>query len=232
MVRELIDDKDIIEYRTLIKARYSVPGIIAADMDIDQNNIDETSGFFTGGGWGIDLGANLNFTDKLDISWSFSNLFASINWNTNTLMFVQSVSDSLETSDLLNGEQGVNYSEEDTVTKNGDFSTPLPSVMRLGAAFHLLENITLTAEYRQGLDKYFGNSITPRFGAGIEYRPTPIVPLRAGMTFGGKYGYLLGLGFGLHSNIFHFDFSTAFSRAATPSATTGLFTSLSFKFLF
>jgi long-subunit fatty acid transport protein len=201
-------------------------------MDIDQNNIDETSGLFTGGGWGIDLGANLNFTDRLDISWSFSNLFASINWNTNTLMFLQSVSDSLETSDLLNGEQGVNYSSSDTIVNAENFSTPLPSIMRLGVAFHILEDLTISGEYRQGLDNYFGNSITPRFGGGVEYMATSMLPLRAGVTFGGKYGYLLGLGAGFHSSFFHFDFATAFSRAAMPSATTGVFASFSFKFLF
>ncbi len=224
------DNTDIIMYRANLSGRIAIPGV-AADDSVDVV-WDETSGYTAGKGLGIDLGLSFNFSKKWDFSLSVNNLFASINWNTNTMLSYQNFSDSLETTDLFNGNDSGNNVQEDSIVHIDNFSTPLPSVMRLGAAYHLLDNLVITAEYRQGLDSYFGNTTTPRLGAGVQYIIGEIFPLRAGVSFGGKYGYLFGLGTGLYSSVFHFDISTAFSRAAWPSSTTGLYTALSFKFLF
>ncbi len=178
------------------------------------------------------MGASFNFAKDWDISWSVSNLFASINWSTNGIVTYATIRDSLEASDLLNDEESEYYFQEDSTMRIGAFSTPLPSIMRLGAAYTLLDNLVLTAEYRQGLDNYFGNTTTPQLGVGAQYILNNMFPLRAGVTFGGKYGYLFGLGTGFHRDIFHFDISTDFSRAMWPSASTGFFTSFSFKLLF
>jgi len=229
-VRKIIDGTDIIQYHVKAKMRYTIPGEMTEENE--DYEFDETSGYTTGGGVGIDLGTSFNFAKDWDISWSFSNLFASIDWSTNGLVTYQTLYDSLGTSDLFNGKDGDNHFEDDSTMRIGAFSTPLPSIMRLGVAYSLRENLVLTAEYRQGLDSYFGNTTSPQLGMGVEYIINNMFPLRTGITFGGKYGYLFGLGTGFHRDIFHFDISTAFSRAVWPSASTGFFTSLSFKFLF
>jgi hypothetical protein len=224
------DDTDVIMYRANFNARFSIPG--AATEESEDIQWDETSGYTCGRGMGIDLGVNFNFAKKWDFSWSVNNLFTSINWNTNTMLSYQKFSDSLKTTDLFNGEDSPNEVQEDSIVAIGDFSTPLPSVMRLGAAYHLLNNLVITAEYRQGFDNYFGNTTTPRFGAGVQYIVNEMFPLRCGVSFGGKYGYLLGLGTGFYGGFFHFDISTAISRAAWPSSTTGIFSAINFKFVF
>jgi len=231
--RKLVGDNntDIIMYKANLNARFSVPGNFA-DEESEEIEWEETSGNTAGNGFGIDLGVSFNFAEKWDFSWSVNNLFTSINWNTNTMLSYQKFSDSLKTTDLFNGEDSPNEVQEDSIVAIGDFSTPLPSVMRLGAAYHLLDNLVLTAEYRQGFDNYFGNTTTPRFGGGVQYIINDMFPLRGGVSFGGKYGYLFGLGTGFYASFFHFDISTAISRTAWPSTTTGLFGAVSFKFVF
>ena len=224
------DDTDITMYNGKLYARFAVPGIVVGESDDVQ--WDDTNGLSSGGGIGIDLGASFNYAEKWDFSLSVNNLFASINWKTNTMLFYQVFSDSLETTDLFNGNESGNKVEEDTVVNIDPFSTPLSSVLRIGAAYHLLDNLVLTAEYRQGLDKYFGNTTTPRFGAGVQYILGGMLPLRAGVSFGGKYTYLFGVGTGFYAGFFHFDISTAISRAVWPTTTTGLFSAVSFKFVF
>ena len=56
---------------------------------------------------------------------------------------------------------------------------------------------------------------------GAEYRPVEIVPLRAGMTFGGKWGYMMGLGMGFHFKALQFNLGYASHRSVWPGSTKG-----------
>jgi len=53
------------------------------------------------------------------------------------------------------------------------------------------------ANYNQGFTTRFGNSYIPAFGGAIEYRPTRWLPLRTGISIGGKEGIRVGTGFAM-----------------------------------
>lgn len=120
----------------------------------------------------------------------------------------------------------------DTTYSAGSFKTNLPAKMSMGAAFQMFDNLTLTAEWQQGLNEEFGNSTTPRVGVGAEYFPLKWLPLRTGMAVGGRVGFLYGMGIGLNFSHFRFDYSYAMNKAMWPSSSNGLFTALSMKLLF
>jgi hypothetical protein len=52
------------------------------------------------------------------------------------------------------------------------------------------------------------------------------------MSFGGRWGYALGLGFGLHFGFFQFDLGTSLHRIPWPTASRGIALATNFKFVF
>ncbi|MGD9487958.1 MAG: DUF5723 family protein [Calditrichaceae bacterium] len=184
---------------------------------------------FSGGGFGFDLGASAVFDDVWTFSLSFTNVLASINWDKNTEMNVIIESDSTNVYEDSDEDHSVSV---DTTYSAGSFKTNLPAKMSMGAAFQMFDNLTLTAEWQQGLNEEFGNSTTPRVGVGAEYFPLKWLPLRTGMAVGGRVGFLYGMGIGLNFSHFRFDYSYAMNKAMWPSSSNGLFTALSMKLLF
>jgi hypothetical protein len=79
-------------------------------------------------------------------------------------------------------------------------------VIGLGAAYDALENLTLMAELRQRAGDGLDTGPKSHLGIGMEYYPTPAIPLRAGIAaitdgfqMGAGLGFILGpvyLGFG------------------------------------
>ena len=67
------------------------------------------------------------------------------------------------------------------------------------------------------------------FSAGAQFNPIGILPLRAGMTLGGKWGFLFGMGFGLRAGIFQMDLSYSMHRAMLPTLSRGNSFALSTK---
>jgi len=53
-----------------------------------------------------------------------------------------------------------------------------------------------------------------------------------GMSFGGKWKYLLGLGTGLHLGFFHLDLAYAMHQAMWPTKSTGYSAAANIKFVF
>ncbi len=183
-----------------------------------------------GMGFSLDLGlAAKMFDEKLDLSLSFKNLFGSINWSNKAEVFYQvGKIDSVSLDKLFKGD----YPKADTSYAISGFSTGLPVYMNLGAAFHLNPDLTLTANWKQGLNEAFGNNYTPRIGIGVEYFVTEIIPIRGGFTVGGNVGTLFTLGSGLRFSGFHLDGAFGMSRGMLPKQSTGFIGSLSFRFLF
>jgi hypothetical protein len=183
----------------------------------------------TGGGFGIDLSASAVY----DKDWHFSvlveNLFASIDWDTNTELFESSQKDSV----YFYNDDGVDRSSEtDTTMATGSFSTPLPVNLVIGAHYQLLDNLTLMAQWKQGLSKNFGNVFTPQIGVGAEYRPISWVPLRSGLTLGGRDAFILALGGGLDFDLFEFNLAYAMREAVWPTSSNGAYLAFDFKFKF
>ncbi len=187
------------------------------------------SGSPTGQGFGIDLGITAKYKKHWHFSLSFSNLFASIRWTKNVERFILKESGEAEIFGDTNEDSELSI---DTSYAIGSFETKLPTVMRAGASYKLLNNLTLVAEWRQGFDDYMNNTTTPRVGVGAEYYPLPWLPLRGGLAVGGTHGFQFGLGTGVHVGFFEFDMSYAVINSLWPSASEGVFAALGFKLQF
>ena len=183
----------------------------------------------TGRGFGIDLGFTAQYEEKWFFSLSFSNLFASIRWTDHIERVVLEQSGNLK---LLGETNEDDIVEIDTSYAADPFETKLPSVMRAGASYQLLNNLTLVAEWRQGLDNYFANTTTPRVGVGAEYYPLSWLPLRSGFAVGGNHGFQFGLGTGLHFGFFQMDMSYAVINSLWPGSSEGVFAALGIKLQF
>ena len=198
------------------------------ETEIEARVSDPANGL-AGKGFGLDFGISARFARAWHVSLSFSNLFAKINWDGNP----QTVNYTRIDSTFLFAETGqdTSYVTEKRTTGKA-FSTTLPAVVRAGIRLRLLYNLTLTADWRQGLNKSFGNSTIPRIGVGAEYKLFKWLPLRSGIAVGGKDTFLLGIGSGLHFSFIEMDFSYAMRKALLPTYSDGFYTAFSLKLLF
>ena len=190
------------------------------------------SGSPVGVGQGFDFGVSGGYGRKLDFSWSFSNIGASVNWTGGTQKFTMYQADSLSVADMNSETESSTEISVDTTYDIGSFSTELPAVMRLGAVYRMSPKWKISADYHQGLNRAFGNSVRMRFGVGTEYYALSWLPVRGGIAFGGREGSQVGLGFGLHLSVFQLDYSFAMKGALWPTYAKGIFSALSVKLVF
>ena len=190
------------------------------------------SGSPVGVGQGFDFGISGGYGRRLDFSWSFSNMGASINWTSGAQKFKLYQADSLSIADMNSNSESPTEISIDTSFTTGSFSTPLPAVMRMGAVYRMSPKWKISADYHQGLNRAFGNSLRMRFGVGSEYYALSWLPLRAGFALGGREGSQLGMGFGLHLPILQLDYSFAMKGALWPTYAKGVFSALSIKLVF
>jgi len=197
------------------------------ETQVDARVSDPSNGL-AGKGFGFDFGISARFARAWHVSLSFSNLFAKIKWDGNP----QTVNYTRIDSTYMLAETGQDSSYvKEKRTAGKAFSTSLPSVMQAGVRLRLLYNLTLTADWRQGLNSRFGNSIIPRIGVGAEYKPLKWLPLRSGIAVGGKDTFLLGIGSGVHFSFIEMDFSYAMRKALLPTYSDGFYTAFSLKLL-
>jgi hypothetical protein len=175
-----------------------------------------------GSGLAFDLGLAARFEDSWYFSAAWQNCFSKLFWNTKTeeMLYtfdmqpvtVESAADSLLNDSLVT-------TADSTYSVDG-FSSDLPSVIQLGLAKHY-EKLTWSLDWSQSLASRPGHGINPRIAAGIEYRPATVIPLRAGMAFGGNQGSIYSFGFGLHFGPYNFDLGLANSGSPVPTDTKG-----------
>ncbi len=182
-----------------------------------------------GSGVGFVLGVAGEIKDDWTVSMVLNNMFAGITWmqqleENRTTFVVDSITigDFGELDSLISTST---YSIE-------EFKTRIPLVFHFGVAYDLKDNLTLALDLEQAFEDKLGYSEKAQIAVGVEYLPTPIVPLRMGMSFGGKWKYLLGLGTGLHLGFFHLDLAYAMHQAMWPTKSTGYSAAANIKFVF
>jgi hypothetical protein len=97
-----------------------------------------------------------------------------------------------------------------------EFTTSLPTVFRAGASFQLDKffngnfpgTMLIAADYNQGFNDQPGNSTSPSFSLGAEWKPSDWIPIRTGLSFGGVTKFNWAFGFGLDAGVIEFDFAT------------------------
>lgn len=99
----------------------------------------------------------------------------------------------------------------------GEFTTSLPTILRLGAAMssdrtpllHFLPGeLFVAAEYQQGLSSSMGGTTTPRLALGLEYKVISFLPLRTGVSVGGDEPFRWAAGIGLDFEYVRVDVAT------------------------
>ena len=205
-------------------------GSFVTTSDALVSSVDVVSRTGQGGsGFGIDFGIAGKIKHDWTVSLVLKNMFAGITWRQElegkrTMFVVDSI-----TID--------NFGELDSLISTSEytleaFRTTLPVLFHFGVAYGLKDNLTLALDMEQAFDNKMGYSDKAMIAIGAEYFPTPIVPLRAGMSFGGKWKYMLGLGTGLHLSFFHLDLAYAMHQAMWPTKSTGFSTAANIKFVF
>jgi len=220
---------DYIYMYSKIRGRRAVG--LGARFDVFHGVEVSSDNLFVGKGFGMDLGTAGIINQKFRFSLVFKNLFASINWNSGTTEYFYTVpKDSFQLDAHI---EHFHPQTMDTSYSIGSFRTSLPVLMHMGVAYQLKENLLLSLDLEQAFANRMGYSDQARMAVGTEYRPLGFLPLRAGLSFGGKWGgYSVGLGFGLHSYVVEFDFAYLMQHALWPTYADGVSTALNLKFLF
>jgi hypothetical protein len=192
-------------------------GGFVTTFDHVQSDVQVSGRLAQGGsGFGADIGAAGVINKKLSLSASLLNVLGTMNWDKDTQGFMMQF--LVDSADFTNLE----VVQDDSIFDIDPFSTRLPVVLHMAAAYELKDYLTLALDLEQAFSKGMGYSDQAKLAIGAEYRPTEIVPIRAGMTFGGKWGYALGVGIGFHMKALQFDFAYNMHRALLPGFSKGM----------
>ncbi len=168
-----------------------------------------------GKGTGFDIGISSEVIAGLRVALSFTDL-GSITWDKN--VFESAGGGSANVTGIL-GDMGdtLKNAMKGTTRPGASFKTSLPATLRLGAMMDTKEfpffkfipgRLLLAFDYTQGLNESLGNTTTPRFSLGVEYRLIRFIPIRTGLAVGGGEGVHWALGTGFNSQSFSLDIAT------------------------
>jgi len=123
--------------------------------------------------------------------------------------------DMLDYLDTLFAQPGAKVG---SFEKLGSTSTTVPAYARVGVARPFFGNfLTWTFDVEQGFSETAITSTTPRVASGVEVRPLGRwLPLRAGMSIGGRAGHFAALGLGVNLWCFQLDVAVVNEGALTP----------------
>jgi len=182
------------------------------------------------GGWGLSVDIGLL---KINMAgWHFgmaiNNLFGKIRWSVNNeeIRYFYNVDDLNLNRVAKKGYSALVEGDNERTKLEEDFSVGLPLIFRLGAS-RSLSNLLFAIDYQQGFSDRIYASKVAKFSAGIEYYGESRMPVRIGISAGGREGKELGVGFGMRLMKFQFDFGYAFRGAFTPQNSNGFEISLS-----
>jgi hypothetical protein len=93
-------------------------------------------------------------------------------------------------------------------------------VIALGGAYDALENLTLTAEFRQRSGEGLVTGPKTHLGVGMEYLPSPTVPVRAGLAFV-TGGFQMAGGLGLALGPLHLGLAASYQKGDVDEGLAG-----------
>lgn len=203
-----------------------------ADLDFitirDNFNIDanylfdsalpDSEGIIQGDmGFGLDIGAAAQIHEDLTISLGLANLFASMKWpEPDSSMMGYFRGNQLTVEGLRDGLADSSWSEYPI-----ELASSIPVVLRLGAAYRENDFI-ITGDYVQGFRKSAWVTTTPRFSFGTEWQGVKWLPLRTGISMGGRIGFGTSFGFGIRAGGFKLDLGMMNRGFFWPSSSKGL----------
>jgi len=171
-----------------------------------------------GSGFSIDVGSTGIIKKNWTVSLALQNVYSTFNWNENPEIFLSSV--KIDSGDLAKPED-FTTTEQDTIHSINSFTRTMPLVIHAAASYAWGKNWIFNADLEQACGNEMGYTDKTMFSAGAQFNPIGFLPLRAGMTVGGKWGFLFGLGFGIRAGILQMDLSYSMHRAMWPTLSRG-----------
>ena len=206
-----------------------------------QNGIADTSmtfkediGQIAAWGLGLTLGAAGTWNEMWDFSVAIHNIpLRPITWSegerrtfslntSNRLINARSLfddkPDDMETVDYLDTLFAAPGSNVEEYEQLDEVKAYVPVILRAGVARTFFDNkLTWVFDWEQGFTNTAISSTTPRISTGAEYRPIgKWIPIRAGMSIGGRTGHFASLGIGFNLGPFSWDIAMINEGAFTP----------------
>jgi len=166
-------------------------------------------------------------SDRWTVHGALLNLSPGITWNTSTYdVHLTATADTIGIGTFMEFDEEAETTDLDSLTsydvelsRTGSFRTPVPVILRVGTTYQL-GRLALNAEFEQPFSRGLGYRPVPRLGLGMEWRPIFFLPLRAGLSFGGRHGLVAAVGLGLDFRLFVFEIAAA-NTGITPDGIRG-----------
>jgi len=220
----------------------------------DKETDFEAEGF-AAWGLGFNVGVAGTWNKDLDFSVALHNIpLRKITWKTaerrtytiqndepiNAKAMFDDKPDGMDTIDYLDSLFAPTGGKVSQYEQLSSISAAAPAYLRAGVQKDFFARmLTLGVDIEQGFNETAITSTTPRLATGVEVRPLGgWLPLRAGMSIGGKTGHFASLGFGLHAGFFEVDMGFVKEGAFTPfevpfsGSSTGLGMAMEMKLSF
>ncbi len=166
-----------------------------------------------GKGFGFDFGVSAEVFQAFRVGVSMTDI-GKVTWDQNTKAIVGNghfeVSDFGQQDSIKNAFKGDTH---DTTS----FTSSLPTALHIGASLQLDKSafvssfpgqLLLAVDMHFGFNDEPGNSKSPRFAVGAEYRPVNAIPIRTGISLGGRERFQWSLGLGINTPVWDLDFAT------------------------
>ena len=175
-----------------------------------------------GSGFSVDLGAAAVLNRRWSAGVSLVHL-GSMSWdkeafeNTGTMG-----ADSLKVTDIIDVETFDDlFNPVDQERALSSFSTSLPTTLRLGLS-RQTDRSLLALDWEQGLNSSPGSTTRPRISVGGEVLAASWLPVRAGLSLGGRNRTTFTFGFGLGRRRISFDWALRIRKGVIPNAASGV----------
>lgn len=172
-----------------------------------------------GKGYAIDLGFASFLDENYTLGLFILNPLSRIRWNKEA---EEKGYEIVVNSLTLENSDDDSVVREDSYTENiSSFDTRLPAVISFGLSRHT-SRLLFAANWQQGFKNCAGSTKTPKLSFGAEYYALSWLPLRSGISLGGKEGFLFATGLGVHLGSSHLDFGLSTQDSILPSYGRGI----------
>jgi len=176
-----------------------------------------------GKGYGLDLGIAAKLNRKWTAGLFLSNPVSRIKWDRKTEE--RGYQFQIDSLNLSNSGNDSVFLSEDYQKDIEPFVTHLPLTVKAGISYQA-KKILIGFDWEQGFENGPGVSKTPRLSLGTEYQAIKFLPLRGGISLGGKEGFSLSGGFGLNFGLIYLDLGIVNKNALMPNNSKGVGLSL------
>ncbi|MDP6779573.1 MAG: DUF5723 family protein [Candidatus Latescibacteria bacterium] len=175
-----------------------------------------------GNGLSVDLGFGAELDGKWTVGVALIHL-GRIWWNKDAREHRGSMqTDSLKVEDLADVEEFDDlFNTVDDERILSSFGGGLPATFRLGVA-RRGSRWLLAADWEQGLSNAPGSTTRPRIALGSEYLVTGWLPVRAGISLGGRTKTTFSAGLGLGGKRIVFDLAIRVRKGVVPRSASGV----------